>query len=269
VQAVKLAEASKQKAQIGYTRINAEKLVYNRLVGDKGTTDPWLHVLEIVKEDSSIALLTIFSAHATCLHGSYMNVHRDYPGPLVDRLENLPDIDMAAFSAGAVGSMGPAFDDLEPFPQIDSLATNIFRKISDNLVTITPHYQTRLNILRIPLALRDQHFRINNNLSLRPWVTKRVVGDYPQTVSMLRIGDIVFAGMPCDFSGELTSGLAATAGIRSLSPIVTSFNGGYMGYVTADKWYDIKAYETRTMNWYGPYNGEYLSLVVKKLMEKI
>ena len=34
-----------------------------------------------------------------------------------------------------------------------------------------------------------------------------------------------------------------------------------------DKWYDktdINTYETYTMNWYGPYNGRYFSILIKK-----
>jgi hypothetical protein len=86
---------------------------------------------------------------------------------------------------------------------------------------------------------------------------------------MLRVGNVLFTGMPCDFSGELTESPIHDADGRHLNLIVTSFNGGYMGYVTRDDWYDLNAYETRTMNWYGPYNGAYLSEVITRLMAKI
>jgi len=42
---------------------------------------------------------------------------------------------------------------------------------------------------------------------------------------------------------------------KNLHLLVTSFNGGYMGYVTDTKWYDMNAYETRIMGWFGPENG--------------
>jgi len=40
--------------------------------------------------------------------------------------------------------------------------------------------------------------------------------------------------------------------------------------VTDDKWYDrndIYTYETQTMNWFGPYNGKYISELIKKTIE--
>jgi neutral ceramidase len=49
--------------------------------------------------------------------------------------------------------------------------------------------------------------------------------------------------------------------------IVTSFNGGYVGYITKDEWYDLNKYETRTMNWFGPYNGAYFSEIIGSIVE--
>ena len=49
--------------------------------------------------------------------------------------------------------------------------------------------------------------------------------------------------------------------------MITSFNGGYMGYVTKDEWYDEDLYETRTMNWYGPYNGAYFEELIEGIIE--
>ena len=41
-----------------------------------------------------------------------------------------------------------------------------------------------------------------------------------------------------------------------------------MGYVTDNKWYEMNAYETRTMGWFGPQNGDYMSEVIERLIEK-
>jgi hypothetical protein len=53
--------------------------------------------------------------------------------------------------------------------------------------------------------------------------------------------------------------------------MINSFNGGYVGYITDDKWYDrtdINTYETYTMHWYGPYNGTYFSKLIKEIIKK-
>ena len=268
-EAIKNADAEKARAKIGYADVNAPELVYNRLVGDKGTTDPWLHILKVVRDDGKTALLANYAAHATCLPADYMNLHRDYPGKLVDLLEHWPGIDFAAYSAGAVGSMGPVFRNQKPFAEKDSMAVNVFRKIAMAQDTLRCNYTTTLNSFRLPLELRGQNFRVTNRISFRPWVTKRIVGEYPLTISMLRVGNVVYTGMPCDFSGELTAEPMKVAATKNLHLAVTSFNGGYMGYITDDKWYDMNAYETRTMNWYGPYNGAYLTEVIERMLEKI
>jgi len=51
--------------------------------------------------------------------------------------------------------------------------------------------------------------------------------------------------------------------------LVTSFNGGYIGYITKDEWYNLKEYETFVMNWYGPYNGAYFVGLIQRLLEVI
>lgn len=269
VQAIKQADGDKVRARIGYKDIDAHELVYNRLVGNKSSVDPWLHLVKIVRDDSSTALMATFAAHATTLAGDYMNLHRDYPGELVDLMASLPGVSFAAFSAGAVGSMGPVFADLPHLEQKDSMAVNVFRRIKEVEDTLPTHYVTELNAFRVPLLLRGMCFRVANRIRIRPWVAKELVGDYPLSVCMLRVGNVLYAGMPCDFSGELTAPLMHEANERHLTLVVTSFNGGYMGYITRDDWYDMNAYETRTMNWYGPYNGTYLSEVVTRLMRKI
>ena len=61
--------------------------------------------------------------------------------------------------------------------------------------------------------------------------------------------------------------LDSYAKARGLNLIVTSFNGGYIGYVTADKWYNLDKYETVAMNWFGPYKGAYFQEAIKDLTD--
>jgi hypothetical protein len=41
-----------------------------------------------------------------------------------------------------------------------------------------------------------------------------------------------------------------------------------MGYVTDSKWYNMNAYETWTMGWFGPGNGDYMSEIMERMIEK-
>ena len=94
---IKKAEKELSHAKIGFGSYNAEKLVRNRLVGNKGTTDPWFRIIKIQKEDGSIGLITSFAAHATVFSHRQMKYSRDYPGALVDSLEEIDNIKIAAF----------------------------------------------------------------------------------------------------------------------------------------------------------------------------
>lgn len=75
-------------------------------------------------------------------------------------------------------------------------------------------------------------------------------------------------GTPCDFSGEFNPSLDSLAAKHGLQMMVTSFNGGYIGYVTPDKYYDEDHYETQLMNWYGPGNGAYMNQCIEHLILK-
>jgi hypothetical protein len=83
----------------------------------------------------------------------------------------------------------------------------------------------------------------------------------------MRVGSSVWIGTPADFSGELVPPLQQAAAPADL--FVTSFNGGYMGYITNDACYDRRHYETRDMNWYGPQNGAYLSEAITELLKRL
>ena len=111
--------------------------------------------------------------------------------------------------------------------------------------------------------------RITESLRLRPWVFNRLTEESKAHLSLLKIGDIILVGTPCDFSGELVSNIESNAKQNNHNIMVTSFNGGYIGYITNDKWYNLKKYETFTMNWFGPYNGSYFVYLINNLIELI
>ena len=123
-------------------------------------------------------------------------------------------------------------------------------------------------MIHLPLYLREPNLRVTENLVIRPWLFYKLFGDEKVYINTLQIGNIFFAGMPCDFSGELVNEIDSAAVRNSLNLLVNSFNGGYMGYVTDSRRYKLNTYETRTMGWFGDNNGDYLSEVVIRILEK-
>lgn len=268
-QAIRNAGMDMDKAKIGFNQMNAAELVYNRLTNDSTNTDPWFRFIRITRDDGKNAIIANFSAHATYLHDTIMKLHRDYPGHVVDYLESMNTINFAAFGAGAMGSMGPVYQEKGPWLGIEQMAADLFYKVMQSWNNTPLNYITTLNTMHLPIDLGPQQIRLNNSLRIRPWVANWLFGENPHFMKGLRLGNTILVGTPCDFSGELVQELTKYAEQKSLNLMVCSFNGDYIGYITHDDHYQMNAYETRTMNWFGPHNGRYFQEIIKKMIDHI
>jgi len=263
-----IAEANRNlgPATIGFGEVKDTLDIRNRLVGEEGILDPWVRNLEFIKANGKKALITSYAAHSTVLNAKTMQLSRDYAGALVDDLEN-GETDFAVYMAGAVGSMGPIEKGKDDFDEVKNQAGGVEKAVQ----SILGSFQKQPDILRsftVPLPLRDPTPKLTPKFALRSWVFRWAFGDVPSYVKALRIGNVLMVGMPCDFSGELMPELTAYAAKKGLHLMVTSFNGGYVGYITNDKYFDRDLYETTTMSWFGPYNGTYFQEVIKDLIDK-
>ncbi len=255
VESIARADADLIDASVRSGRIAVPQAVKNRLI-DGGDEDPYLRVIEVQRADSSSAVLVTYAAHATCLSSGENQLSRDYPGMLVDLLEE-EGYDFAMFLAGAVGShkgAAPA-DDWECMAW---MADQITQTFMEHRADMKPVEDSTLVMIRVPLALSDPQVKITRDWKVRAWLFRSALGEYDAYATALRIGDLVMLGTPCDFSGEFMTSVDSAAQADRLTPIVTSFNGGYIGYVTPSEYYDIDHYETRVMNWYAPGTGEYI-----------
>ena len=266
---IKKAEMELVNAKVGFARYDASPFTRNRLIGEKGSRDPWLRVVKIQQESGAVALITTFAAHATVLSHRQMDYSRDYPGALVDSLENLTNVDFAAFCAGAVGSHSPVAKGDNSYDRISLLASNLTAIISANVNSIEMNEIQQTCTIQFDIPLRKPHMRVATNWRVRPWIFEKLTEASPAYISLLRIGNVTFVGTPCDFSGELTAAIDEKATALDLDVLVTSFNGGYIGYITKDEWYNLKEYETFVMNWFGPYNGSYFVGLIQGLLEVI
>jgi len=237
--------------------------VYNRLT-DSGPVDPLIRTIEIQRQDSSKLLFISYTAHATCLFSKDLVLSGDYPGKLTKTLES-SGYSLAMFMAGAVGSHGPAAPE-GGWSCVDWMAEKIAEKIQSHQGKRREMKNTAMEMHRVPLEMSELQPKVFHDWRLRPWLFREAFGDYPTFISVLRLGDIVLLGTPCDFSGEFNTALDSLAARANVFPIVTSFNGGYLGYLTPEKYYDEDHYETQLMSWYGPGNGEYVRQVLENLL---
>ncbi|MCE7041147.1 neutral/alkaline non-lysosomal ceramidase N-terminal domain-containing protein [Dyadobacter sp. CY312] len=266
-QAIVKAKSQMEPARLTYMESKDTLDIRNRLVGDEGGVDPEVRSIGFVTESGKKAVLSSYGAHSTIMQSKNMALSRDYPGVLVDSLEN-GRYNFAMYMAGAVGSMGPIEKGTDDFDEMKNQAFGVQQALlaSD---TVPQNDKAILQAITIPLPLREPSPRLTMDIVLRPWAFKKAFGEYPVFVKALRIGNILMVGMPCDFSGELVGGLDAYAKTKGLDLMVTSFNGAYIGYITHDKYFDRDLYETKTMSWYGPYNGTYLQEVTRDIIDRM
>lgn len=247
--------------------IPVPQAVRNRIDEEDGRVDSLLRVVEVHRSDSSKLVMLSYTAHATCLYSRDLELSRDYPGALVDELEQR-GYTFAMFLAGAVGSHGcnpPKYG----WSCLDWMSDRISSKLYTHKATLQKVADSTLMMIRTPLKLGEPQVKIAKDWRVRPWIFKKAFGEYQPYLTALRIGNIIMLGTPCDFSGELTGPLDSLAEQNGMHAMVTSFNGHYIGYITKDRHYDNAHYETRLMNWYGPGNGAYMTECLGELIEAL
>ncbi|QRR02250.1 neutral/alkaline non-lysosomal ceramidase N-terminal domain-containing protein [Dyadobacter sandarakinus] len=266
--AVTAAQKNLEPATLTYMESVDSVDIKNRLVGNEGGIDPEIRSAAFETISGKKAILSSYAAHSTIINSGNIVLSRDYPGVLVDSLEK-GRYNFAMYMAGAVGSMAPIEKGTDDFDEMKNQAYGVQRALLSEKAVKEPARGAVLETITLPLPLRNPSPRLTMDLVLRPWAFKKAFGEYPVFVKALRVGNIIMVGMPCDFSGELVAGLDAYAKTKGMNLMVTSFNGGYIGYITHDKYFEKDSYETKTMNWYGPYNGAYLQEVIIDIIDKL
>lgn len=269
IRSVKKAEATTAVCKIGFQKINARDYITNRLFGETALEDPWLRIMKIEKANQESALVLTYAAHPTDIPKSDNRISADYPGMLVRNLEKSGLYNFAAFFAGAVGSMRPADNGAEAYEKAELIATNLANQIITAKGSLKTDTTSLIRTAYLPLAMHEPQLRLNKHIRIRPWVFNWLMGKQEVGINALRIGNMVWIGTPCDYSGMLYNSSDSTAQKIGKDLIITSFNGGYVGYITPDQYYNEQKMETQEMNWFGPYNGRYFGEVIDGLVLKV
>jgi neutral ceramidase len=294
LQSIEEAKKTIRLSRFAYWEMNADEFVKNRM-NKEGTEDPKMRMIAISQLLGKNVLLLSYAAHSTTLSDTVMSLSRDYPGALIDSVEKKDSIDFAIYMAGDVGSMGPDEHGKNDWEQLTNHANGLEEIVAFALETKTQlpsvlgeelpstHYDSlligktkaykniaitnQLNCITLSLSMREPQWRFAADWRFRHWMWTKLYGNYEMEIKGLRIGNTIMVGLPCDFSGELMAPLEAYAKSKNKKLIITSFNGGYAGYITPMKYYDQNGYETRVMNWFGPGNGEYFSECVRRMVD--
>ena len=261
VAAIRQAYAEKGPVKIGYADFSQPALLRNRLTKE-AADDDLLRVLKLERTDGSQALLCTFAAHATFINSSSMQLSADYPGAVVQALENHPKIDFAAFAAGAVGSHSPYREGDFSYEKMQAYAQQLVSPLLDQLNTIDTDYSRQMLFAALPLALGEPQLKIIDGWRVSPWLFRAFFGELSPEITALRLGNVVLVGVPADFSGMLYPALEAD----DLDVMLTSFNGSYIGYIIPDEYYQLPHREARELNWFGPYTGSYVTETINAVL---
>lgn len=267
-QAIEKSIDNLQAGQLGVGSFDAADFVANRLVGEKGTKNPEFIFLVARQHTGRKAILGSFDAHATTLSGDNMLFSGDYPGYWQRKLES-EGADMAIFFAGSVGSHKPVssgekFD--KPKFIGEALADSVLKYekgafLSDSIA---------LASVSLEIDLPEFHVRVTDGVRLIPAISRRLFPPIGKVyLQAARIGNLIWATTPCDFSGETAIVLKNAMHKKGYKALVTSFNGAYTGYIIPGKYYHLNEYESRIMSWFGPYMGPYTNDMLEQLMQAV
>lgn len=255
--------------EVGFLKINAQHLVQNRLDAN-GATDPFIRVVSLKDTAGQQAMIVSFAAHAVNMDADSWELSGDYPGALIDDLEEDPQVDFAMFAAGDVASHSIRLDMPKGPEKVKKIGRLLSSKILHSIRNIEYKRVSRLSSADIPIDMPPAQLRISKHLMVRDWLYRWAFGPLSADIKFMEIGDILLVGMPCDYSGELATNYhldsLATAGGHKL--MITSFNGNYVGYITDDRHYANGHHdEVTTMNWVGPHKGIYFTNIIMKGIE--
>ncbi len=263
------AKIHKSPIEVGFQKINANELVSNRLAGNEGTKDPYLRVISLQKGSGQKALMVSFSGHPVNLVADAWELSRDYPGILVDKLEQENNVDFAMFCAGMVGSHNIEINLPKGHKRIEKVGGLLSDKILNELDSMDYSSNSTLGTLDFKIDLPPSQLKLSNKYGLRDWFFSALMGPLEANIKILEIGPVMMIGMPCDYSGELSinNQLDKLGERYGKKLFITSFNGNYVGYITEDGHYTTCNHdEVKTLNWVGPYKGAYFTEIIKKVI---
>ena len=270
VNAIKAAIQNTSTTEIGYGKFDFNKYIRNRIT-EEGELDPWMHVLKLVHtQNGDTALITTFSAHATCLFGVMDEniLSGDYPSIVSSSLEN-QGYAISMFCTGGVASFSPRHET----SNIKGMM-NYSKAVADSLKSVISSIKVapvnELEFLKFPVYLDEPTFRISEYYQLKPYLFNKIMGEIEAGITVFKLGEHCFLGMPGEISGELYQEEIEQAAQKNINLMVTSLNGDYIGYVVPGHYYhSVSCKEVREMNWFGSSSGEYFEELLNRVLDHL
>ncbi len=269
-EAIVEAYNSLEPAKLASGSVDAAKYIRNR-ARDAGV-DPELSWLYVEQEDGDNCYLVSFSAHPTIFSDDMMEFSAEYPGELRRRIERETRAD-TVYLGGAVGSMSPrAPEGATPSERVAKMGIELADLVLAHAKPIA--YETEVDVasIGVPLGMPPMQMRpVNASFRMSPLISGVLGLPKEGWMHGVRVGSLVFVGMPCDFSGEISVDWKAWAENQGYDLWTLSFCAAYCGYFSPDRYYKEEplGYETGMMSWFGPNVEAYFTALFHKFVEEL
>ena len=272
---VKASRARIEPAELGFVQVQTKGRQSNRVVKGSTTHDALSALVFRLAGSpvgsSPLAMLVVFGAHATVSHPVPPRLGGDYPAALVSELKRRTGARSVLFASGAVGDASPSrpkaasqaksAESLGSALADDLMATLPSARFERDVVVDNIRLDVDLPPVRLPFVTRWLRFS-----PLATWW----IADRRTHLHAVRLGPAALVGFPGDYSGHLADRLVDSTQSDGLVSVATSFDGDFRGYLVSDSVFrEVSCYETRWMNFYGPWAGEYLNDLARRMVSRL
>jgi len=263
-EAIIAAHANMAPARMAHGVAFAPEHIRNR-ARSGGDTDPSLQYLVVEQDGGERCIVVRYSAHSTVIGGNNMEFSGDYPG-FVQRIMTEATGAECIFLAGAMGSMSASnTGDGDGFQRAENLGRSLVERILPELEDLRFEEAVEVAAVGVPIYFPSYQIRLNPSWRVSPKLPPLAgLGD-EGWVHAVRVGNVVMAGIPADYSGELAVAMRRWAEeVFEIDLWMNSFSGSYVGYVSPDEYYldpwvledpaeaNRARYEIQVMSWTGP-----------------
>ncbi len=244
-------------AALASGKIDLPEYIRNR--AGRTEVDSILNYLVAKHDDGKTVYVVRYSAHPTNFGGGQMEMSAEYPGEL-KRFIEAETGQTAEYLGGAVGAMGPkAPEGGSADDRVKAMGIAIAKRVLEATKPENLQFRDHLDIasVGVPLGMPEQQLRpLEDKPGIRLSTFALGIAGIPNTgwIQGVRVGDMLFMGMPCDFGGEISIKWRKWADEQHIELWTHSFCSTYCGYFSPDEVYDNLplGYETGAMSWYGP-----------------
>ncbi len=274
---IQQSQQNLEPAELAVLQLEVAGSQLNRFADELPTHDP-ITALLFRAIDSQVdappeVIFTIFGAHPTILSVKTHTLSGDYPAQLNRRLKRLTGANMALFAAGSVGDAKPVKPPGETaIERAAKYGNQLAEQLASKIPTAVYQQQIALGTIDLIVDMPPIRYPISEAWTLGPLISG-LFGDDESRLQGLRIGPLLLLGFPGDYAGHLATELFVAIKRQTQSPLLiatTSFNGNFDGYFVSHQVYEsFDRAETRGLNFFGPWGGEYLNSIALEISKRL